>query len=215
MKKSIFALFIVSVLSIGSAFAQMSFGVKGAFNMNKFYGSSFYDDAKLIPAGNVGVFADFQIADGFYIRPELNYANKGSKFEKSVSLLGVTTKTTTTSRIHYLEIPVTFQYKAMLGEGNLILGGGPYMGIGLGGKNKFTADVNGNSTDKSEDIEFGNEQGKLKRMDFGGKFYAGYELPMGLGFGLETNLGLSNLSNDNDPKTKNIGFGLFLSYRIK
>ncbi len=196
MKKQLFTLFIVSLLFVGSAFAQ-SFGVKGAFNMVKIYGSD-ADGAKLMPAFNIGAYGDFAIAESFYIRPELNYAMKGSKGEEDTKLT-----------IHYLEIPVTFQYKAALSDGSFILGAGPYMGIGLGGKAK----AKDAGVEISKDIEFGNEEGKVKRMDFGGKFYAGYELPMGLGFGLETNLGLTELMKDN--KVKNIGFGLFLSYRIK
>jgi hypothetical protein len=40
----------------------------------------------------------------------------------------------TTLKISYLELPLNFLYKPMLGKGHLLLGFGPYVAFGIGGK---------------------------------------------------------------------------------
>jgi hypothetical protein len=50
-------------------------------------------------------------------------------------------------QLNYLEIPVNLVYKPVLGAGRLLLGFGPYVGFGLGGKLKV-------ATEQKTDVEF-------------------------------------------------------------
>ncbi|HPT32110.1 MAG TPA: outer membrane beta-barrel protein, partial [Prolixibacteraceae bacterium] len=79
----------------------------------------------MIPKFDAGLFYEASIAPEFYLRPELNFAAKGAKM-----------KGTSESKIqvNYLEVPVMFLYKGALSGGNVMLGFGPYLGLGVGGK---------------------------------------------------------------------------------
>ena len=116
---------------------------------------------------------------------------------------------------------MSFLYKGNVSDGKVLVGIGPYIALGVGGKMK------GGSF--SEKIKFKNEitidqfeeSTYLKPLDFGGKVYAGYEMKNGISLTLETSLGMTNIqpkitgTNETFSTIKNVGFGLNLGYRIK
>ena len=53
-------------------------------------------------------------------------------------------------KISYLEMPLNFLYKPLLGTGHLLLGFGPYVALGIGGKVKNE----GGGTSETTDIKF-------------------------------------------------------------
>jgi hypothetical protein len=65
------------------------------------------------------------VGTGTYLQPGVLYSQKGAEFEDSAEL-----------QLNYIEIPVNLVYKPVLGAGRLLLGFGPYVGFGLGGKLK-------------------------------------------------------------------------------
>jgi len=112
-----------------------------------------------------------------------------------------------------------FLYKGSLSGGKILLGIGPYVGFGIGGKIK--------SSSSSIDIKFKNDVSTsdienavyYKPIDFGGNMMAGYEFANKLSFALNVFLGLSNIEPKIDGKqydssTKNNGFGLTFGYRF-
>jgi hypothetical protein len=197
------------------SFAQVTFGVKGSFNM---YNMTVKDidnkkvETKMIPAFDGGVFAELPIVDEFYFRPELLYAAKGAKSKDASPEV--------TSHLSYLVLPLEFLYKGDLSGGKIFLGIGPYLAMGIGGK------VSYGSTDY--DIKFKNDVSitdadstvvHYKPIDFGGIIIAGYEFGNGFSFAINASLGLSNIESKFDGKqldssTKNNGFGLTLGYRF-
>jgi hypothetical protein len=107
----------------------------------------------------------------------------------------------------------------------LLLGLGPYVAYGIGGKVKLS----GSGTDVDQDIKFENkltesqlldDQYYLKRFDAGANLLAGYELSSGISFQLNAQLGLLKINpgydgNSSDKSTvKNTGFGLSVGYRF-
>lgn len=179
------------------------------FNMSVKDNSDDKISTKMIPTWNAGVFADITLTPEFFVRPELLYSQKGYKNEDMADAI---------SRVSYLELPVTFLYKAALTNGNVMVGFGPYFALGIGGKMK-----NGSTSD----IKFKNDislleatqNPYLKPVDVGAKIYAGYEFANGLSFAIETSLGLVNISpkvEGNDyGDAKNVGFGISVGYRIR
>ncbi|MCC6725823.1 MAG: PorT family protein [Saprospiraceae bacterium] len=218
--------FFFAVLLL-AAIAQISFaqglGIRGGVNFQNLNGKDANGDKlenDLLIGYHAGVTGEFSIAPDFYLQPGLLFSTKGAK--TSQDIFGQTAESSL--RVGYLEVPVHFLYKPLLGEGHLILGFGPYVGVGLTGKGKL--DYAGNS--QEFDVKFENkingstndDYAYVRRFDMGGNLFFGYELANGLYFQFNTQLGLINISPEvegatkDETKTNNTGFGLSVGYRL-
>lgn len=191
---------------------KTTFGIRAGVNFQNINGkdASGNDlDFKLKPGFHVGVTADVPIAPEFYVQPGLLFSTKGAKFDDNAD---------TKVNISYLEIPVNFLYKPVLGTGKLLLGFGPYAAFAVGGKIKNdNADV---------DLKFANEVNlaspdayrTLKRFDFGANFLAGYEFSSKFSAQLNAQLGLVKINpkytGNTNAKYRNTGFGVSVGYRL-
>lgn len=213
MKKLIiFFILITAFAAANRLIAQVSYGFRGAVNMFNMTIKDNNDDkldTKMAPGWNAGLFAEIPLGPEFVIRPELSFAQKGFKMDE-------VTETRTT--LSYVELPVTFLYKGTLSGGKVLVGFGPYIAMGIGGKVK-----NGNTSDvkfKNDiSVQEATQNSYYKPLDSGVKVYAGYELAGGLSFTIETSLGLVNImpkvgGNENGD-AKNVGFGIGVAYKIR
>jgi hypothetical protein len=203
-----------TVFAIGAKAQHTSFGVRAGINFQNLTGDDGDGhklDNKLKTGINLGLNAEIPIAEDFYIQPGLLFSTKGAK-DKTYRKVNV--------RLSYLEIPINLLFKPELGEGKLLLGFGPYIGIAVGGS--YT-DANGHKTQykfahKITQSEYASDP-YVRRMDFGGNFLAGYELSNKLSFQLNAQLGMSNIATKVEgfsqyPKIKNTGFGVSVGYRL-
>lgn len=161
----------------------------------------------MTPGFHAGVIADFSISDNVFVQPGILVSQKGFRIEESV--MGFTIKNTTS--LLYAEIPVNIGYRLELGDNaKLYFMAGPYVGYGITGKSK--TQVTG-SPSETEDVEWGNEAGELKRLDFGVNAGAGVEISNIL-IGAQYGLGLSNniAEGDKDNSFKNAVIGISLGY---
>lgn len=158
------------------------------------------ETSKILTGIRAGVTVDIPLADEFYIGTGLLYSGKGGKSKSSDA------KTT----LSYLELPIHFMFKPEVGSGRLVLSAGPYLAYGLGGKIKDTGFGDFNVYDDEALLL------KQKRFDAGVGINVGYEMPMGLYFGLNTDLGLVNTADNtnNDRKFKNTSFGVSVGYKF-
>ncbi|MBO9635448.1 MAG: PorT family protein [Chitinophagaceae bacterium] len=214
MKRKFLALSAVLALMAGAAQAQTktTFGVRAGVNFQNLTGKDFngdkYDGNKLKPGFNVGVNAEIPVADEFYVQPGVLFSTKGVKYDANDAKVNLS----------YIEIPVNFLYKPEVGTGKLLLGVGPYLGIGVGGKVKTNAG--------DADIKFDKEASGLdyfhtfKRIDAGGNLLFGYEFSNKFSAQLNAQLGLINIAPDvkgastQKQKTNNTGFGVSVGYRF-
>lgn len=192
-----------------SAFAQtangVTFGIRAGVNFQNLNGKDASGDKldnKLKTGFHVGANAEIPVATDFYVQPGALFSTKGAKNDGSIDFKW---------NLSYIEIPVNFLYKPVLGDGKLLLGFGPYAAFAIGG--------NAESGDVKVDIDFGSDDGDdLKGFDAGANFLAGYEFSNKLSFQLNAGLGLLNLANrpngDNESSIKNTGFGVSLGYRF-
>lgn len=213
MKTKLFSTLLILFLSASFAMAQtadkgkMSFAVIGGINFQNLNGkdasgASLEND--MILGYHAGVNLQIPIAPEFYFQPGLLYSLKGAK--NTYTFLGEDYVSTT--KINYIELPLNLVYKALLGKGYVMLGFGPYMAYGIGGKSK----LEGGSVTIEEDLNF-------KKFDAGANIFAGYEMSSGMFLQLDTQFGMLNInpeSTDANDKstTKNTGFGLSLGYRF-
>jgi hypothetical protein len=213
MKSKVLLLALATTaFSLTSKAQKVTYGVRAGINFQNINGEdeSGRDlDYDLKTGFHIGVNAEVPVAPDFYVQPGLLFSTKGYKDE----LPGDDLKT----NVSYLEIPINVLYKPTLGPGKLLLGFGPYIGIGVGGKIK--------SGSKDVDIKFANDVNSAdfwrssKRMDFGGNLLAGYELSSKISFQLNAQLGMTNLTPKRDGKktdfkAKNTGFGISVGYRF-
>jgi len=227
MKKVLFSLIAAGALFQGpSAKAQgLQFGVKGGLNIANITvtDAGDIDDNRSITSFNVGGYVDMPLAPVFSLQAGLMVTGKGSKYtwgDKSSSNW-VEVKTNPI----YLELPVNAVGKIPLGENfKLIVGAGPYLAMGIGGKYSTNGQLLGSDFSDDKSIEFGDDkpdnngsqgQGTLKRFDFGLNFLAGLELGH---FTVNANygLGLTNMNpgsdNDQGDKYKNRVFSVSVGF---
>lgn len=224
MKTKLFSLTIIFTLAATLAFAQgTSFGIIGGAGMQNLNGKDMLGDKlenDMIIGYHVGVNAQIPIAPQFYFQPGLLFSTKGGENNTTI----IATTITSTYKLSYIELPLNLVYKAELGGGYFMLGFGPYVGYGIGGK----ATVKGGAVTLESDIEFKNEVVigdplttiYFKALDAGANILFGYELAMGVFAQFDAQLGLININPEDkrfpDSKAviKNTGFGLSLGYRF-
>lgn len=213
MKIKILAILLTLAVSIQFAAGQKtSFGILGGVNFQNLNGKDAEGDKlenKIKPGFHAGLNVQIPIVPDFYFQPGLLFTTKGCKAEDDNDVK---------INISYLELPLNLVYKPLVGKGHFMLGFGPYLAYGISGKVK--------DGDDSEDIEFSNKVDSpqtaltLRPFDAGANIFAGYELPVGLFFQLNTQLGLLNIQpeyegmEDNEFSLKNTGFSLSTGFRF-
>ncbi|MEZ5035038.1 MAG: outer membrane beta-barrel protein [Chitinophagaceae bacterium] len=173
------------------------------------------DENKILTSFQVGFLNDIRIVPGFYFQPGIIFTGKGSK--TSAGNTADATYFTATTNPFYIEIPATFLFKTPTGAVKLIAGAGPYLGIGIAGKNKVDGKFLGTAFHSEKNIEWSNDDpgtldyeegagyGILKRFDYGLNGTVGLELPntiisVNYGFGLAKLQSGSNSSADDKNK---------------
>jgi hypothetical protein len=224
MKRVLTAITLVA-LSVAGANAQtrttnqskkaepaVTFGIRAGVDLQNLNGHD-YSNNKLnydpLVKFNVGVNAEVPIGTDWFIQPGILYKTKGTKAPQTGYKMNV----------GYIEVPVYALYKPDLGDGRLLLGVGPYIGFGVGGKVNSKAITFTNSV-SSADYSL-NQAAYIKRVDAGGNLLIGYEFASNLSFQLNAQLGLANIAptlTTGDSKltasVKNTGFGLSAGYRF-
>ena len=210
----IFTLLVSMAMAQSGAMGKTSFAILGGVNFQNLNGednSGNKLENDLIIGYHAGVNAQIPVAPEFYFQPGLMFSTKGAE---SVSLL------TSTYKLSYVELPLNFVYKGLLGSGYFMVGLGPYVAYGIGGK--ATYEVGGITAES--DIIFKNEVDLgdpllatyIKPLDAGGNIFFGYEMAGGLFLQLNAQLGMLNIKPDSDETStlKNTGYGLSLGYRF-
>lgn len=191
----------------------ITFGIRAGVNFQNINGKNNTGDKlenKLKPGFNIGANAEIPLAQDYYIQPGILFSTKGTRVDKTDDKLNLS----------YLEVPVNFLYKPVLGADRLLVGFGPYIGFAVGGKykpeNGNDIDVKFQNTVSASEMQVGNY---AKRFDAGANFLAGYELSSRLSFQLNAQLGLVKINPhyeiQNDKTSwKNTGFGISAGYRF-
>ncbi|WP_319478840.1 porin family protein [uncultured Draconibacterium sp.] len=205
MKTKFIFIAMVLMLSASLVFAQgtdnskTAFAILGGVNLQNLNGKDASGDKlknDMLVGFHVGANVQLPVAPQFYFQPGLLFSTKGAKTS------GVTYK------LSYVELPLNFVYKALLGNGYFMLGFGPYLAYGIGGED----------IEFSKDLGSGNPDRTFKPFDAGGNLFFGYEMAGGLFVQLNTQMGMMNIYPDdtsNSEKTlRNTGYGLSLGYRF-
>jgi hypothetical protein len=187
---------------------RTTFGLRAGVNFQNINGKDASGNElenNLSTGFHAGVNAEIPVGTGFYLQPGVLYSMKGAKWANDAHV-----------KLGYVEIPVNFVYKPVLGTGNMVLGFGPYVAFGVNGKVEGSG---GNSTDVefNKELDLSNPAPQFRPIDAGGNLLAGYEFNNKLSVQLNAQLGLTNINSDfpNDKtRWRNTGWGLSLGYRF-
>ncbi len=213
---------LIAAILFGSFTMQaqiLKFGVNLA-NISVTYDGD-VDEAKMLTSFQVGFTGNIKIAPTISFQPGILITGKGSKTQS-----GNTTDANyyrATTNPFYAEIPANFVFTTPTGPIKFFIGAGPYIAIGLAGKNKVDGKFFGTSFHSEKAIEWSNDDpstldyeegsgyGILKRFDYGLNGLAGIEmksaiLSVGYGFGLAKLQSGSNSSADDQNKHRVLSF---------
>ncbi|MDF1547736.1 MAG: porin family protein [Bacteroidales bacterium] len=208
--------------------AQVKLGVKAGLNINNisqnFKESDLEYKNKMSLGYNIGVTVDFGLIDALCLQSGLMLTSKGFSYDLEEEW-GVGTEGYDRVIYNYLEVPVNFAYKI----NDFQIYAGPYLAIGIGGKNKWNVTYDGASyADEYKYKPVFGEVGEgyldadddaYSALDYGINFGAGYQIgPMLINAGYS--LGLGNLtpaykgyvSDRKDFKVSNRVISLSVSY---
>lgn len=205
---------------------QSSVFVKGGLNIANISTTNdgTIEDANSLASFHVGLLADLSLSKYIAIQPSLLFTGKGAKTQSGSPSDNTYFKATTNP--YYIELPVNLVFKIPL-EGNntsIFLGAGPYVAMGVGGKNKTEGKFLGASFSSEDKIDFsnddpatGNEEGAgigiMRRFDWGLNGTAGFQLKKVLlsvnyGWGLAKLQSGSNSSENDKNKHRVLGFSV-------
>src|SRR5687768_33723 len=127
MKTKALLLALATTALAFSTKAQTTFGIRAGVNFQNINGEDPDGDDldfKLKTGFNIGVNAEIPVAPDFYVQPGVLFSTKGAK-----SKVDDDAKV----KLSYIEVPINFLYKPVLGTGKLLLGIGPYVAFAVGG----------------------------------------------------------------------------------
>lgn len=210
---------IVLLLITTASYAQI-FGVKAGLNLStmvlKDNDGNYSDDFKMNPGFHVGVTGEFPLTEMFSFETGLFLSTKGLKANQLVDIpLGPTTETKTKMDLLYLDIPLTAKASFVIGSTKIYGVLGPYLGMGLSGKNKYEITEVGETRTGENNITWGSEENDYKRLDFGLTAGTGIMIKP-IQIELFYSLGLANISHQsvNGSKFSNRVLGLSIGYKF-
>ena len=228
MKTKILALSAFLIFSTLALQAQINFGILGGVNFQNINGKDNNGNKLengLLTGFHAGVNVIIPVAPDFYFQPGLLFSVKGAKNDFFSPPTKASGDLVTTTRLSYVEMPLNLLYRPQLGEGYILLGFGPYIAFGIGGKENSEF----GSVTYNRDVKYKNtvtnvidliNNAYYKLFDAGANIFFGYELSMGVFLQLNAQLGLLNFEPEYEGETadetilKNTGFGFSLGFRF-
>ncbi len=224
MLKKIFltALVLVTFSTLTNLYAQkIELGFKGGVNIS----NATLDPAppsevtKKARVGMIfGALAEFNVAQSFYLQPEVEYINKGLKMEGTYTGGSFTS----VSRIDYLQIPVYAKFKFVNKKSPFMpyLFAGPVLGFNLKSEAEVTQTVLGSGGTSTTTTTTTDNKSETESIEFGLNFGLGAELRVAPKVGIFIsglyNLGLTNInkSSTDTTKIKNNGINIFAGVKF-
>jgi len=195
-KNSITLVLAIMLIST-SAFAQINFGLRSGVAATTLSDKgNLYQDNKVTFSYTGGVFAAIPVIKSFAIQPELNYVRKGRSNETTE----LNTTVETDFMLHYLQVPVLFQYRnnQMLNKSGSVfyINAGPYAAFALNTQTRISGNNEGTPV----------VVGDSKNTDWGTTFGIGFQTPVlkkDICFDLRYDMGLSEIEQQpTDYRTK-------------
>jgi hypothetical protein len=182
------------------------------------------DDAKMLTSFQVGIIGDLNITSFLALQPGVIFSGKGTKTQRGSESDANFYRAT--SNPYYVEVPVNLVFKTPTGNSNFFVGAGPYIAMGIAGKNKVDGKIGGVSYSSERNIKWSNDDpttlnqeegsgfGIMKRFDYGLNGTIGVEasklvISANYGLGLaKLQSGSGGSGEDNNNKHRVLSFTL-------
>jgi Outer membrane protein beta-barrel domain len=230
MKLKLFILTIFGAV-ISSVSAQTSsVFIKAGYNMANISvtESGNIDEARMLSSFHVGLQGDIPVIKNILsIQPGILFTGKGAKFQQGSTSDASYYRESTNPM--YIEVPVNIVVKAPVGgDAKFFAGAGPYVAMGVGGRNKVDGKVFGVAFSSNDKIDFSNDDpttsaeegagyGIVRRFDYGLNGTVGFEGEKAM-FSVNYGLGLAKIqsgSNSNaDDKNKHRVLSFTIGFRL-
>lgn len=209
---------LIAVLSL-AAFQSYSqiFSLKGGVNRNDVLFEN--ESGKLSDATDmtlqgfhIGATMENPFSEILSLETGLFVSLKGFKIDELQDALTVRNKT----YLYYLDVPVALKTTFNLGANSKwYLSAGPIFDLGIAGNRVTVYDWSGSKQAEKEKIEWGNEEGEIKRFDVGLTFGGGMEFNVWQ-VGVYYDFGFTDISSDATPENtlKNRVWKLSLAYKL-
>lgn len=157
----------------------------------------------------VSVLAEMPLYKKLSLNPGVSLVGKGNQAVLNNTYIEYTD-------LIYLEVPVNLIAKFDVGPGKVIVGAGPYLGVGLNGSivKRYAVSTNTTTPDETKDINFSNTAGEFQTVDFGLNFLLGYRFKGGIGVNGGYSLGMVDAKHNTTTgqKIRNSGYSVGLSF---
>ncbi len=225
MKTKFFAVVLFLATTLSSQAQKSNAILRGGVNLANvsITDNGRVDDAKMLASFQVGLIGNIHVANILYFQPGLLYTGKGTKSQSGTEGSANWYKATTNP--YYIEMPLNLILKSPTGPVKFFGGAGPYIAMGVAGKNKSEGAFLGAAFKSEKNIEWSNDDpttlnneegagfGIMKRFDYGLNGTVGLEgksvvLSANYGLGLAKLQSGSNSSEDNNNKHRVLSFTL-------
>lgn len=204
IKTILFVLVLALCVKANAQDKPFTFGVKAGANMSTLTGD--YKDSKVRFGYNVGVTVDYAVTENWFVLSGLEYTTKGvngKKVNGVKSSIGAS----------YIQLPIHAAYKLDIASSTkLVFQAGPYVALGVNGKNKIESSNNTVALSLKENT-FGK---RMKRFDFGlglgvGAEFGKINANIGYDFGL---LNVAKTQKNEDYKLRNGNAFVTVGYKF-
>jgi hypothetical protein len=190
MKKTLIGAAVLAAMLFGkdTQAQEITYGVKAGYSIATVRAPKRSDifGVNQIGTYNFASYIDLALSDGFSFQTGLSVNGKGTNL--TIGDRKSKTWTEYNSNPYYLELPVNAVAKIAIGDifdkCNIILGGGPYVAMGIAGKNKINGKKLGIAFESEDNLLYSNDDqpvnsnnfyGEFKNFDFGLNALAGIE----------------------------------------
>lgn len=195
--------------------SAIKFGAKAGVHLASITGNDV--DVKMRPSIHIGGMAEIPVSEQFYVQPELLFSSQGYKVDSNDA----------TGILNYINLPIMGKYNV---NDNFSIEAGPQIGYLLsaniktddsttpdnGGGNVETAAKASSTKASSAGVASSARKQDIKEyfksIDLAFGIGAGYKLDNGINLSARYNLGLSNISEDDDESIKSSVFMLSVGY---
>src|ERR1051325_11436088 len=143
MKTKFFSVALLFIMAYFSVRAQSCAILRGGLNLANVSvtDNGGVDDAKMLTSFQGGIIGDIHVASILYFQPGIVFTGKGTKSQSGTE--GSANWYRATTNPYYIEVPLNFILKSPTGPIKFFGGAGPYLAIGIAGKNKVQGAVFG------------------------------------------------------------------------
>ncbi len=229
--RTVLVLFICITIS-HSAAAQVQWGIRTGGNLSAMLVNTEtgYIKVKLRPGFHIGGTADIRLSDQFYVQPALLFTTKGFKADKDGFAQQIYGADYIQFTSYHIDLPVNLVFKPRVGNGRMLLGAGPYISYGVGGRWKAVSQGVGITGNLKFINDFSSTDSSLqgnsttfpytKPFDIGVNMLIGYEFDRHFYFQLNGQLGLRDIDptydglSDETSSLKTVQGGISIGYKF-